>query len=298
MDSSTTKKNVTILLLEECNFNCRNCFREDENIYPGYKLSWQDIKTILSDCQKVSLVQGISFTGGEPTLWQEDKYNLIDLLIEIAKTGFSTGFITNGSYFVNYDKCRAFFERYFAEADKPLFITVSMDTFHNNFNKRTKRASELDNLLKYKTGLPVLKQNLLKIHIEVVVSKEKTSLLPDDLISYYESMGISFKFTPLVPVGKGRALKKICPELGRNDEEGLGAFYVARHKNKPHVFQYRDRIHIFMIDGNYYLFSTTNKDRIFARLGQLNDDILDDYLNKNQDVKKWISSFIEASRDK
>ena len=100
-------------MLEECNFSCNNCLRYDEPMPIGYKLSVEQLKICLSDCRKLETIEWIHFTGGEPTLWTEGKLDLVDLLIEISKAGFDSGFTTNGSYFVDYRKCSELLQKYF-----------------------------------------------------------------------------------------------------------------------------------------------------------------------------------------
>ncbi|RKY57485.1 MAG: hypothetical protein DRP96_09875 [Candidatus Neomarinimicrobiota bacterium] len=83
---------MMILLLEECNFSCVHCIREDEPMDAGYKLSYNQFKVCLSDCRRLESVSWVHFSGGEPTLWKEGNRSLIDLLLEISIKGFISGF--------------------------------------------------------------------------------------------------------------------------------------------------------------------------------------------------------------
>ena len=72
------KSLMMIFLLEECNFECSHCLREDEPMVPGYKLSFKQLQLCLSDCQRLESISWVHFTGGEPTLCT-DLFDLVDL---------------------------------------------------------------------------------------------------------------------------------------------------------------------------------------------------------------------------
>ena len=106
------KSFMMIFLLEECNFACPHCVREDEPMDIGYRLSFRQLQSCLSDCRGLGSIRTVHFSGGETTLWREGELDLLDLLIEIAASGFTPGFITNGSSFHEYERCYDFFRRY------------------------------------------------------------------------------------------------------------------------------------------------------------------------------------------
>ena len=134
MDRPTNTVGLT--LLHKCNFNCAHCGylyvgeSDDHPIKPGYKLTWEQIQTFISDC---SGIEGKTFSvvinGGEPTLWEEGDRKFIDVVLAIAEGGIRPTFNTNGSYFVDYDKCYDFFHRYAEEGKIPLMTAVSVDKF-------------------------------------------------------------------------------------------------------------------------------------------------------------------------
>jgi MoaA/NifB/PqqE/SkfB family radical SAM enzyme len=103
------KSLMMIFLLEECNFSCDHCVREDEPMHPGYKLSFEQLKMCLSDCHSLQSIEWVHFSGGEPTLWTDGKRDMVDLLIEISRAGFEPGFITNGSNFMITANVTSFF---------------------------------------------------------------------------------------------------------------------------------------------------------------------------------------------
>jgi molybdenum cofactor biosynthesis enzyme MoaA len=165
------KSLMMIFLLEECNFTCAHCVREDEPMVPGYKLSLGQLQLCLSDCRALESIRWVHFSGGEPTLWTERNRDLVDLLLNISKAGFTPGFTTNGSFFVDYSRCHDFFGKYVDGSTMPLRVYLSIDTFHRNFDVEKGRAQSLDNVMKCKQELPRAKADLLDIAVLVVVSK-------------------------------------------------------------------------------------------------------------------------------
>ena len=258
---------MMIFLLEECNFSCNHCVREEEPMLPGYKLSFEQLRLCLSDCHKLETVDWVHFSGGEPTLWTDDKLDLTELLIEISKAGFEPGFTTNGSYFNDYKKCNDLFQKYFNNANKRLRLYLSIDTFHQNFDFQKGRAKSLDNVIKYKMILPSIKKKLLTITVLSTISKDSKSLLPNEMIEYYESLGVKFVFLPLKAKGKGKSFSHLCPNLRSNKQEDLGAYYLFYQKKKE---QHTTR-NIVLIGDNYYLPEPWRK---IGRLGRLSDSII------------------------
>jgi MoaA/NifB/PqqE/SkfB family radical SAM enzyme len=244
------KSMMMIFLLEECNFSCDHCVREDEPMSPGYKLSFKQLKTCLSDCQNLKTIEWVHFSGGEPTLWTERERDLIDLLIEISEAGFEPGFTTNGSNFIDYAKCHNFFKKYLDKASNRLRLYISIDIFHGNFDTEKGRAKSLDNILRCKRVIPSEKGKLLSVTVLVTVSKEIESLLPDEMIEYYESQGVEFNFIPLDLKGRAKSIGHLCPDLESDNPEDLGAYYpFHKKKNEREV-----KSNLVLIGNDYYLY--------------------------------------------
>jgi molybdenum cofactor biosynthesis enzyme MoaA len=276
---------MMILLLEECNFACAHCAREDEPMDPGYKLSFRQLRLCLSDCRSLESLRWVHFSGGEPTLWKERNRGLVDLLLEIAKAGFTPGFTTNGSCFVDYGKCYDFFAKYVDGSNMPLRVYFSIDTFHRNFNVKKGRSRCLDNVMKCKQELPRAKADLLKIAVMAVISKDLNSLLPEEMIRYYESLGIAFGFGPLLPMGKAKSFSHLCPDLSSSNPEDLGAyqpFYRKKNRKKRGETKNRHRADFINLIGNDYYF--TDPWRNVAQLEHLPDTIIRAYSNPVGDL--------------
>ena len=258
-----------IFLLEECNFSCPHCVREDEPMKPGYKLTFEQLKLCLSDCQILHKIDWVHFSGGEPTLWTDGKRNLTDLLLEISKTGFEPGFTTNGSFFNDYKNCNDLFQKYLKQSNKPLRLFLSIDTFHQNYDVETGRAECLDNIVKFKRDLPSGKKKLLNITVLTTISKEPKSLLPKEMIDYYSSLGVTFVFIPLKAKGKAKSFSYLCPDLESTTQEELGAFYHYYEKSEQNVEN-----NIVLIGDLYYL---PDPWRQIAQLSHLPKGIINAY---------------------
>jgi len=279
------KSLMMIFLLEECNFTCPHCVNKDAPMDSGYKFSFEQLQSCLSDCRSLASIRWVHFTGGEPTLWSERNRDLSDLLLEIAEAGFTPGFTSNGSLFLNYGKCRDFFGKYVDGSSMPLRIYLSIDTFHKNFSRTKERATSLDNIIKCKKELPCAQADLIETNVITVLSKDFNSLLPDDMIRYYESRGVAFGFVPLLPGGRASSFNHLCPDLNSDNPKGLGAFQlfheeISRYKQRG--TKDRKRAEFMNLIGNDYYFA--NPWRKVAQLSNLPDAIIEAYSNPAGDL--------------
>ncbi|MFW9842853.1 MAG: radical SAM protein [Candidatus Thorarchaeota archaeon] len=274
------KSLMMIFLLEVCNFACSHCLREDEPMKPGYRLSSEQLRLCLSDCRKMESISWVHFTGGEPTLWTEGKRSLVDLLLEIAKAGFTPGFTTNGSLFIDYSRCHDFFAKCVNSSTMPLGVYLSIDTFHRNFHPDKGRAQSLDNVMKCKQKLPSVEASRLDVSVIATISKDFKSLLPEEMIRYYESSGVAIGFIPLKSMGKAKSFSHLCPDLSSENPEDLGAyrhFHEKRSQKKQGKIRNQYSAEFINLIGNDYYF--TKPWRKVARLGHLPDTILLAYTN-------------------
>jgi MoaA/NifB/PqqE/SkfB family radical SAM enzyme len=207
-------------LLYKCNFSCEHCGyiyvgdAEDHGIRPGYRLTWDQVMTAIRDCASLkNSYWNINYTGGEPTLWEEDGKDLVDILIATANADVLPTYNTNGSYFEDYDKCYAFMRRYLDHADTPLKTFISMDDFHKNYDAEKGRARCLDNIAKVIGTFPEELRKLLPVHVITIVTKDPNSSLPAEMKKHYGSNGITFGDFPMLNIGKAKRLKDQIPEF-------------------------------------------------------------------------------------
>jgi pyruvate-formate lyase-activating enzyme len=209
-----------VSLLHKCNFNCEHCGYiyigdvEDHIIRPGYRMTWDQVMTAISDCTGLEdSYWNMNFTGGEPTLWEENGKDLVDILVSAANAGVLPTYNTNGSYFYDYDRTCEFFRRYLDGSDTHLKTFISMDRFHKNFNTETGRAEILDNLIRAYESFPEDKRALLSTHVVVIVTNDPASSLPQEMKQYYGARGVTFGDFPMLDVGKAKKLKDQLPEF-------------------------------------------------------------------------------------
>ncbi len=260
---NTDRKPTNIMgvsLLHKCNFNCDHCGyiyvgnAEDHIIKPGYKLTWDQVKTAIDDsCRIDGSYWNFNYTGGEPTLWEDEDKTLVDILIETALAGQSPSYNTNGSYFDDYAKCRELFFTYMDATDEPLGTFISMDNFHNNYDKEKGRAKSLDNLVRVMEEIPEEKRSQFRNHVVIIVTNDVNSSLPDEMKAHYGASGIIFSDFPLMPIGKAKELTDQIPEV---DE------YFPHMKNNdsrgPHV--------LVLVGDDYYVGNSRT-----GKLGRLAD---------------------------
>jgi len=88
-----------------------------------------------------------------------------------------------------------------------------MDKFHKNYDQETGRAKSLDNIAKVLETFPDAARNLLSTHVVIIVTKDPKSSLPEEMKTYYNSMGVTFGDFPMLNIGKAKGLKDQLPEF-------------------------------------------------------------------------------------
>ena len=219
MENTRQPENIMgISLLHKCNFSCEHCGyiyvgdADDHIIKPGYRLTWDQVMTAISDCRSFEgLLWNINFTGGEPTLWEEGEHRFLGMLLEVDKAGIIPSYNTNGSYFDKYSQCHDFFYEYSEKAKIPLRTFISMDKFHKNYDEKKGRAASLDSVVKVLDEMPAHKRELHKVHVITIVTKDPDSSLPAEMKSYYGAAGITFGDFPMLAIGKAKNLADQMP---------------------------------------------------------------------------------------
>ena len=208
-----------VSLLYKCNFSCEHCGyiyigdAEDHIIHPGYRLTWDQVVTAIKDCASLKdSYWNMNYTGGEPTLWEEEGKDLADILIATANAGVLPTFNTNGSYFEDYKNCYKYFHRYLNNTDTPLKTFISMDKFHKNYDQEKGRAKSLDTIAMVIATFPDNKKDLLPVHVIIIVTKDPNSSLPEEMKKHYGAMGITFGDFPMLNIGKAKKLSDQMPE--------------------------------------------------------------------------------------
>jgi hypothetical protein len=111
---------------------------------------------------------------------------------------------------------------------------------------------------------------LFNINVLSIISKDSRSLLPDEMIEHYQSLGVKFVFPPLKAVGKAKSFIHLCPNLESDAKEEMGAYYpyyIKKRKQDPTT-------NIVLIDNDYYFPEPWQK---VGNLGSVSDKIIDMY---------------------
>jgi organic radical activating enzyme len=212
-------KVLGVTLLHKCNFKCAHCGylyvsdSEDHDIKPGYRMTWDQIQRLIAECSSIEGERfGWVINGGEPTLWEEGNLRLMDVLLSAADAGIFPSYNTNGSYFVDYDRCHDFFHRYSEKAAIPLKTFVSVDKFHDNYDHEKGRAESLDNIVKVLAEMSGDKRKMHQVHVVTIVSKDPNSYLPAGMKEYYGAGGVTFGDFPMQPIGRAKDLMDEMPD--------------------------------------------------------------------------------------
>ena len=218
-DISPPTKVLGVTLLHKCNFNCAHCGylyvgdSDDHAIKPGYRMTWAQIQRVIADCKSIENERfAFVLNGGEPTLWEEGDLKFMDVLLAVSEGGIYPTYNTNGSYFVDYDRCRDFFHRYSAEGKIPLKTFVSIDKFHDNYDRVKGRAASLDNIVKVLAEMPEAERNMHRIHVVSIISADPDSFLPAEMKDYYGARGVTFGDFPMQPIGRAKDLMDEMPD--------------------------------------------------------------------------------------
>jgi len=218
-DISPPTKVLGVTLLHKCNFKCAHCGylyvddSVDHDIKPGYRMTWEQIQRVIADCNSIRDERfAFVLNGGEPTLWEEGDLKFMDVLLAVAAGGIHPTYNTNGSYFVDYDRCYDFFHSYAEQAEIQLKTFVSMDKFHDNYNREKGRADSLDNIVKVLAEMPEDKREMHRIHVVTIISTDPDSCLPVEMKEHYGARGVTFGDFPMQPIGRAKDLMDEMPD--------------------------------------------------------------------------------------
>jgi hypothetical protein len=94
----------------------------------------------------------------------------------------------------------------------PLMTAISMDKFHDNYDREKGRADSLDNIVRVFDEMPAEKRAMHRVHVITIVSKDPDSFLPEEMKEYYGAKGITFGDFPLQPIGRAKDLMDEMPD--------------------------------------------------------------------------------------
>ena len=97
-------------LTSYCNNNCEDCLRAFMN-KKDYMLTYEQVKIALKEITEFSKnfpAFELKLSGGEPTIWKHDKYDIIDVIAECHKSKLNFALVSNGRVFENLEYCNKF----------------------------------------------------------------------------------------------------------------------------------------------------------------------------------------------
>ena len=133
---------------------------------------------------------------------------------------------------------------------------ISMDKFHDNYDRKKGRAESLDNVVKVLDEMPADKKDMHRVHVITIISKDPESFLPVEMKEYYGRWGVTFGDFPMQPIGKARELMDEMPD----SEEFFKNMPPPPREN-------RGGYPIGSLIGEYYV----HKGRKVAKLGNLKE---------------------------
>jgi len=208
-----------------CNKNCAYCQR---TALPNndFTLSFPELKRSIKQLGNIRLhyKPKIYFTGGEPMLWEDGEYDILDVLIECSRQGVKPVIATNGSRFVDIDYAKHFVEEYLQKVNIPLSIWITADRWHGNICRKTGTIAAVDTLQQ-----AIKESSNTEAHIKLFLQSTISLSGPEwqiQVLKNYLNKGILFKVNPLMPWGKGKAFLENCPTISLLDksQNRLGAY--------------------------------------------------------------------------
>jgi hypothetical protein len=140
---------------------------------------------------------------------------------------------------------------------------ISMDKFHDNYDREKGRADNLDNIVKVFDEMPAEKRAMHRVHVITIVSKDPNSFLPDEMKAYYGAKGITFGDFPLQPIGRAKELMDEMPDSADFFDDGPPPMKKGE-KSGPGM-------PVGTLIGEYYV----RDEKKVAKLGHLKDLLVD-----------------------
>jgi hypothetical protein len=91
------------------------------------------------------------------------------------------------------------------------------------------------------------------------------------MVERYEERGAVFRFVSLKPIGKGRALADLCPDLESEDPAAWGAFRRFWPRPEGSVPERETGSHLILIGEDYHLCDVTGGELAWRRVAGLGE---------------------------
>lgn len=297
----TDKQILIFELTSYCNSKCEDCLRASMN-KTDYMMSYDEVIKSLNEVKKFSTnfdCFELKLSGGEPTIWKNNGYDIIDIISECEKRNMKFALVSNGKVFEKYSYCEMFFDKLKANNVNKLKIYITIDNFHKNYTGLENNI--LDNLLKINEIFDV------DLYVQSTITKRKEDNLSKEFVDKYFKRGVKFIMNPLLPWGRGKNLDEIVPYLylDKNDKQDLGdylKYYYILGKSKGLWNTYEEYIGYnnvesikklnccgktitFMEGKYYYCMPLSDKEEfVFANLGELTFEKYMNFINSSKHI--------------
>jgi len=213
---------LAVSLLDGCNKACKHCYRTAIPSGRGFRLSEGEATASLQDASYLATT--CLFTGGEPTIWQDDGTDLPRLLVRAAKQHGRTGFLSNGYVFEKTDYAHEFVRGYMDECGQPLLMMFSVDFIHENYDAATESIPFLDNLLAARTACAA--ENEVTLFFFSHWTNRPEMNIPLHVFRNYEQQGVQYKIDDFMVWGRGSEMADLScyVEVGSSDKTSLGPY--------------------------------------------------------------------------
>lgn len=242
---------VIIQYTDRCNGKCPQCGMRFTEKYERSKLPQEEVKKIIYAASKQG-VQALSFTGGEPFLYEKEILNLIEYAgncnIKYIRTG-TNGFMFMDSENANFkDKIKNFAEKLSETKLRNFWISIdSMDTeTHENMRG-------LKGVIKgIEKALPIFHEYGLYPAANLGINRNTGGIgnIPEkmeDDNEFYSTFRNAFRGFYDFVIDLGFTMVNACypMSIDNNSKNQLEASYGANSTNNIVAFSNREKIQIF-----------------------------------------------------
>lgn len=285
-----------IQMTNACNKQCKACLRSANSDIE--KVEYDIFEKYLGDLRNLSESYQLEYqfvTGGEPTIWKSQGYDIVDVLANLFELNLITtiSMPSNGKVFEDMNFARDFFKRLSSRINGTMIVGISIAEYQENLTDSGYVA--MDNLIKLskEPGMKIFPVILVTLSVDDDTDTRLSKIYP----------GVMQRVTPLAPLGDASDMKDIAPSLslkGRK-KDPLGSFYphykadvVSKLKISPKAFdrmpnaEIIDRMSLhahcgaspFVDDKWHYCLPYKDDPRYdLCNIGEMREGTIPDFLN-------------------
>lgn len=247
------KRELRLVVTENCNYNCTFCHKEGMKKYEKPKLTPEDYAFLFKTCKDKYNWDEVTLTGGEPFV----RIDVDNIVNELKKQGAKITIVTNGELINKHVEALSNIDRINLSIH-----TLNKDKYDKIVQKKDKLNEVLKNIAAIRTIYPYLN---IRLNAVVVKGQNDTKEDIEEYIAFAKRIKASIKFV----------------ELFGQDEDMVSVYDIATMLNKM-GFKYKDICNVSkqeLTDGE----TTIVLSRIFCANAILQIDP-EKYCNKYNDL--------------